>query len=614
MEVLIKRIFLETEAEGIERLQQNAPEFNKHYPKHSEWLQMAIKDIPFGRRFAFGAYKTVFDDRRNPSVSLIGSIILKKETYSHIIQLKNLYLHPDERRGGVGTKLFEAVEQFCIKRGAVGIDTEVPYEEMGTINFLNTVGFVVQNLFDSPYKKGDKIYRMYKRLPNKYTGDPFDLFQLSCWLFETLYDFRVVDRKEPNLQFVSEPKFDFETAKNSETSRICGRALVLGERAVKAKVIDFHSKNKEHLLAVVAPDFARDARKYCEKQRILTLDKMTVEKEFKSALAVDIPPFNREEISGMIVRLNSKYLDSVINGQESRTYFKGGPIGRYLKKNDLILFFVEQGANFTDGGIWAFSELDTCEVGSPAYIWEKYQNRTIFPKKDFLAWCVDKTEIVALCFSKVVEIELIPYGGIKEAITETTFEEEQLGHFYLSNNEVAKFLRNVKTTNKHTSQATENEIKEALNNIMDPITVISAISAGLNLIDKFRDVTLKFLKRENKPVSIEAKQEGNKLQIKQDGLLTEEVTANNLRLDEWNQVRYVTLKRKTETNWIKYNKLESELPILATDEKVRIEIQMEKIREELCHDFREMIQIYERTLGISLNDHYSLYNICNPQS
>jgi GNAT superfamily N-acetyltransferase len=113
-EIQIRRIFLQRDAEEIRRLQLNAPEFRKHYPQHDEWLRMAIREVVAGKRFAFGIYKTTFNEHGEPTISLVGSIILKKETYTHVAQLKNLYIKPDERERGYGRALFEAVEQFCL--------------------------------------------------------------------------------------------------------------------------------------------------------------------------------------------------------------------------------------------------------------------------------------------------------------------------------------------------------------------------------------------------------------------------------------------------------------------------------------------------------------------
>lgn len=444
-EIQMRRIFLQSDAEDIRRLQLNAPEFRKHYPQHDEWLRMAIHEVVEGKRFAFGIYKTTFSELGEPTISLIGSIILKKETYSYVAQLKNLYIKPDERNRGYGRALFEVVEQYCIKRGFTAIETEVPFEESRTVNFLNVMGFFVQSLVESPYRKGDRIYRMYKHLPSKYTGDPFDLFNLSCWLFENLHNFRIVSSEEPNVHFVSDFRFDFQSAYSTEATQIQGSAYVIDEPVLLApdKIGLFHKNNKKHLLSVITRQFSPEARKFCKNHRIFALDTETIEKELKSIFAIDLPSFPREQVQGMIVSVNSKYFKKLTESTGLMTYFKDGPIGKYLRNGDLALFYVEESVHFSNGGIKAYCEIATCEMGAPDLIWDKYANRNpIFPKEDYFAWCANKAEIIALTFSRVDLIETIPYNKIHEQITQTPFDNERLGHFYLCRDEVSKFLRN----------------------------------------------------------------------------------------------------------------------------------------------------------------------------
>lgn len=41
----IRRIFLSEETDQIWRMQKNADEFIAHYPKHRQWLNMAIDEV-----------------------------------------------------------------------------------------------------------------------------------------------------------------------------------------------------------------------------------------------------------------------------------------------------------------------------------------------------------------------------------------------------------------------------------------------------------------------------------------------------------------------------------------------------------------------------------------
>ncbi len=158
-----------------------------------------------------------------------------------------------------------------------------------------------------------------------------------------------------------------------------------------------------------------------------------------------------------------------------------------------------------------------------------------------------------------------------------------------------------KTNRSHT-------IQEDL--IMDPLTVITSISAGLDLVDRFRSMALSFLKKKENPPSVEAKQSGNTIEIKVNGHVTDCISADALRMTEWDDVRYTSLNTKVKKYWKQFNSIDVALASAAPDEKARLEEKMDEIRVELCKSFREMIHIYEATLGIQLGDHYSLYSVC----
>jgi hypothetical protein len=145
---------------------------------------------------------------------------------------------------------------------------------------------------------------------------------------------------------------------------------------------------------------------------------------------------------------------------------------------------------------------------------------------------------------------------------------------------------------------------------MDPITIINTISVGLKLVDQFRELTLRFLGRQPQPPSQTVEQAGNALQTRQSGQVIQQITAEQMNLNEWDETRYRALERRVRYNWNYYNELYAQEIGLAADEKARIRMRMETTKDELCSDFREMRTIIERTLGTSLPDHYKLYEVC----
>ena len=58
---VIRRILLEEEVNQIKNIQKAAPEFYANYPKHIEWLDMALAEILLGKRVAFGVFHASVD-------------------------------------------------------------------------------------------------------------------------------------------------------------------------------------------------------------------------------------------------------------------------------------------------------------------------------------------------------------------------------------------------------------------------------------------------------------------------------------------------------------------------------------------------------------------------
>ena len=145
---------------------------------------------------------------------------------------------------------------------------------------------------------------------------------------------------------------------------------------------------------------------------------------------------------------------------------------------------------------------------------------------------------------------------------------------------------------------------------MDPLTAIGAISATLGLVDKFVTLVEKLRSKERKPFKVETKQEANALVIRREGTVVETVTSAQLMMNEFDEARFNALKKRVTSLWNQFNGLYGQMPTMAVDEQVRIQEKMDDMRSQLCQDFREMIEISEKVMGVSLGDHYSLYRTC----
>lgn len=144
---------------------------------------------------------------------------------------------------------------------------------------------------------------------------------------------------------------------------------------------------------------------------------------------------------------------------------------------------------------------------------------------------------------------------------------------------------------------------------MDPMTVMTIVAAGLGLVDKFYDLAKKIKGEVVGPHSVQILPVQDKLVIQDHGR-TEEIAASELRLGEFDQVRHDALWQRVKINWQRFNGLDVQRALAAADEKVRLEIQMDQLKGDLCPDFRELVGMYEKILARHLPDHYSLYDVC----
>jgi hypothetical protein len=145
---------------------------------------------------------------------------------------------------------------------------------------------------------------------------------------------------------------------------------------------------------------------------------------------------------------------------------------------------------------------------------------------------------------------------------------------------------------------------------MDPISIITMISSGLKLVDQFRELALRFMGQTPSKPSGRAEQVGTALEVSQSGAVTERVDASDLHMDRWDSVRYEALGKRIRTQWDIYNDLFAGEAGAGLQEGARVRAEMRRLQTELCRDFKEMVQLYERALGTSLPDHYQLYEVC----
>lgn len=132
-------------------------------------------------------------------------------------------------------------------------------------------------------------------------------------------------------------------------------------------------------------------------------------------------------------------------------------------------------------------------------------------------------------------------------------------------------------------------------------------------MDQFREMALRITGHDVTPPGSKAEQSGTALEISHRGKTYQKIEATELKMDQWDSVRYQALYARIQTNWNILNDLFSQEAGLSVSEGARVREDMRKTKETLCKDFKEMVALYERALGISLPDHYTLYEVCSPQ-
>src|SRR5258708_35572126 len=87
--------------------------------------------------------------------------------------------------------------------------------------------------------------------------------------------------------------------------------------------------------------------------------------------------------------------------------------------------------------------------------------------------------------------------------------------------------------------------------MVDPLSVMIAISSGLSLVDKFYDLTKKILGQKATSHSVQVRKDGESIVVEEGGH-KQEIRASDLKLSEFDQRRHDTLKRKIDLNWVQY--------------------------------------------------------------
>lgn len=430
----VRRLFLPSETDRIRKMQLAAREFTDHYPRHEEWLEKAIAEILRGERVGFGVHEYSFAKPNKPRVNLVGSIILRENDYSGVIELKNLFIQESARKKGYGRLIYGTVEQYCRKYGYASIQTEVPCNELVTVAFLHSMGFKVNDCEPSPYRRGEDIYIMSKQLSPLYNGDVFDLRQQAVWLLKHYY--RLIDRSanEEKQAYELDVTLGAHALVAKDTiSQLTGIAIIEDEEIHRSdqEAVRLLLDSRKHLRFLFATRIASTVQHELDAQGVKAFDRAAVLNAFGSFFAYSPASFERDRIAGMVVLFKPELFERVNPDQPSYTYFKGGPTGKYLNPGNSLLLLVEPSVTDHRDGICGIATIKSVLVDSPDKVWAAFKDKNpLFTDIEFSRFSSKKNLLVGIEFTGVRRFDLLSIDDLLEKILKRQVDSDELGHLY----------------------------------------------------------------------------------------------------------------------------------------------------------------------------------------
>jgi predicted transcriptional regulator len=146
------------------------------------------------------------------------------------------------------------------------------------------------------------------------------------------------------------------------------------------------------------------------------------------------------------------YFEKINDNRKEFTYIKGAAVGKFVKKNDLIIFYVDSDDKNPYGELVGYGKINEVYCGSPDQLWSKYEDRNpLFSEKDFKKFSSYRNEVIAISFEDYKEIEIIRYDEFLQLFQEVIFTKE-LGNMYVSEDFVRLFISHIVANRERLSQ------------------------------------------------------------------------------------------------------------------------------------------------------------------
>lgn len=447
-----KVLFLENEFESVKALLKDAPEFINHYPDFNNWLSNALHEASIGKRLVYGLYLPRVTPMGTADLKLIGVSIVKIR--NETAELKTLFIGKNFRNDSkrYGTNLYQKVEEQLAKKGVTRVVTDVPYENKLVIWFLIQQGFQINGLIDR-YKKGDSNYLLSKDVKGYYTEDNFDWHKIVSWFLENIYQVKIdYIQKTPNKACNLVPILNCNlNIVNDSLPPIKGVSLICDMDVTLEnikEIEDILESQVENVLMIFLKNFDESNRCLLNQDKYLIFN----EKQVYQECGCPIPSFNIERISGIIVEMKRDYFEKFTDSEKEYTYIKGSAVGKFVKENDLIIFYVDSDVNNPYGGLVGYGKINEVYCGSPYQLWSKYEDKNpLFSEEDFKKFSNYRNEVIAIAFKDYIEIDIIHYEEFIKLFQNVIFTKE-LGNMYVNEDFVKSFTSYVETKRGRSSQ------------------------------------------------------------------------------------------------------------------------------------------------------------------
>lgn len=146
---------------------------------------------------------------------------------------------------------------------------------------------------------------------------------------------------------------------------------------------------------------------------------------------------------------------------------------------------------------------------------------------------------------------------------------------------------------------------------MDPITVITALSAALKLIDQISNQIDRFIHKKPDPAKetvhkVIAEKTADTIEVKREGRVIETITPADIKkLDENSRKLIKALEESMQSNydlWAKVYPLRDKSPDPIVNSQ--IDAKLNEIARNMCSDLNEIFRYLNR-IGKHLDDHYA---------